>query len=131
MILYCIRHGEAEHNLNHTMNGDPSKQIHLTEAGKKQASEAAEKLKEIQFDVIITSEFPRCKETTKILNKYHNLPLIIDKRINDTLSGVEGQTLNVYIKEREKAAKEQGTDIFNAVINDGESFENEKMLMSG
>ena len=42
MILYCVRHGQAEHNIKNLMNGDPSKKIKLTELGKKQAEKTAE-----------------------------------------------------------------------------------------
>ncbi|MCH7568728.1 MAG: histidine phosphatase family protein [Nanoarchaeota archaeon] len=130
MILYCIRHGQAENNPNHIINEDPKKEINLTELGKKQAEKAAQTLKKIKFDIIITSEFPRTKETAEIINKYHHTLTIIDSRINDFISGVEGESVHVYRTERERLAKEQGIDIFNVKINDGESFEDQRKRIS-
>jgi len=104
------------------MNDDPTKPIHLTEEGKQQIQEAAEKLKPINFELIFASEFPRTQETAKIINKYHNVEIKIDKRLNDVMSGFEGKpTL-----EWEEAMKE---DRAHTKANGGESFQDVKTRM--
>ncbi len=126
MNIYCLRHGRAEHNLNHIMNGDSSKQFHLIDLGKEQAKQAAEKLKGVKIDIIFTSEFLRTKETVEIINENKGIGIKRDSRLNDLKSGLEGLTYDCYLTEREKSALEQKTDIYNAKINDGESVEEEK-----
>jgi len=125
MILYCLRHGQAEHNINHLMNGDPSKPYHLTELGKQQAIETRGKLKDISFDIIITSEMPRAIETAKIINK-NNVNQVKDKRLNDLDSGVEEKTYKEYKAEQKRLAEIQNIDTRDVRINKGESFNDEK-----
>ncbi len=125
MIIYCIRHGQATHNLKNIMNGDPRKPIHLTQLGRRQAEEVKEKLKRINFDAIYVSEFPRTQETAAIINNPRNIPVKIDKRLNDIRSGAEGKTNRFYKEEREKVAKKQKIHVLKARVGKGESFEDE------
>jgi len=126
MILYCMRHGHAEHNANDIMNGNPSKQFKLTKLGRGQVIKGKEKIKDVQLDVVITSEFPRAIETAKIVSAGLDIPTIQDKRLNDIKSGVEGKSYFEYKEQQKIAAEIQGTDVSHARINDGESFEDEK-----
>lgn len=126
MIIYGLRHGHAEHNIDNLMNGDPYKSFNLTDLGREQAKKAAEELKKIPFDVIITSEFPRTIETAKIIINNHSTYLKNDKRLNDIRTGMEGETSNKYFEELKKIAKAKNIDIINAKINGGESFIDEK-----
>jgi broad specificity phosphatase PhoE len=118
MIVYFVRHGQAEHNVSLTMNGDPNKEVHLTELGKKQVEEAAEKLKDVDFEVIFISELVRTKETAEIINKYHDVELKVDKRINELVSGLEGKTSKEWIS--------LVGDRYTGRVNDGESFQDIK-----
>ena len=61
MKLYMMRHGETAWNAENRILG--STDIPLNEKGREQAREAAERLKDIRFDVIYTSELSRAKET--------------------------------------------------------------------
>ena len=40
MIIYGLRHGHAEHNIDNLMNGDPSKSFNLTDLGREQAKKS-------------------------------------------------------------------------------------------
>ncbi len=126
MIIYCLRHGEAEHNLLHLMNEDPSKQIHLTDLGRRQIEASALTIKNVPLEVIFTSEFPRAIETARIINRQHNVPIIQDKRLNDLVSGVEGQTYHSYKEQIKRTAEKQGIDPDYVRLNNGESFEDER-----
>ncbi len=119
MKIYFIRHGQSNYNQKNLCNDDPSIDVHLTELGKRQAKEAAEKLKDKKFDVIYVSELPRTLETAKIINKFHNAEIKVERRINDRKSGFEGKPERDFLKAVEK-------DIFNTRVNDGESFLDEK-----
>ncbi len=68
--LALVRHGESEYNARNLECGWID--APLTELGKQQAREAAQKLKEIKWDYIFESDLIRSKQTTdeilKILN---------------------------------------------------------------
>lgn len=61
MKVYIIRHGESETNLKKQWTGWAN--VHLTKAGKAQAQKAGERLKNIRFDKIFTSDLVRAIET--------------------------------------------------------------------
>ena len=69
MKVYIIRHGESETNLKKQWTGWAN--VHLTKAGKAQAQKAGERLKNIRFDKIFTSDLVRAIETaTNALPEY-------------------------------------------------------------
>jgi len=120
MILYCLRHGQAEHNPEHIMNDDPTKSIHLTELGKQQVQKASDELKDKKIEVIFASEFPRAQETAKIINKYHNVEIKIDKRLNDIISGFEGKNSREwadFISSDGLNKKKEGAESVKEVVN--------------
>lgn len=67
MKLFLIRHGESTSDVEDRYGGDYND--HLTEKGKKQAKELAEKLSEKKIEIIYSSPRFRAKETAQILNK--------------------------------------------------------------
>jgi alpha-ribazole phosphatase len=118
MKIYVARHTETEYNVKNILNANPSIDVRLTEKGIKQAKELAEKLKDKDFDVIYISELPRTKQTADIVNKYHQLPILIDNKINENKSGFEGRHKNEYLQ-----ALDLGGDMWRVRLNDGESLE--------
>lgn len=76
MKIYVIRHGETIPNTLHLITG--KQECDLTKNGIKQAKIAKEKLKDINFDVILTSPLSRARITASTLTKK---PIIIDKRL--------------------------------------------------
>ncbi|MDP2805917.1 MAG: histidine phosphatase family protein, partial [Gallionellaceae bacterium] len=91
-----IRHGESEANVGHFINDDPGKPVHLTEKGKAQAAKLATQLSSENFTHAFVSEFPRAQETMAFLLKGKNIPLIIDARLNERKSGMDGQPVNAF-----------------------------------
>ena len=119
MDMYFVRHGHTDYNLKNLCNDDPTKNVCLTSLGIKQAEEVAGKLKNTKFEIIVVSQLLRTKETAEIINKYHGVPIIVDKRINDRKTGFEGKT----VAEFHHAIAQ---DKFHMKINDGESFYEEQ-----
>ena len=122
MKVYVTRHAETNYNLLGLCNDSPLVDVYLTPLGIKQAETLAENLKDIDFDLIITSELPRTKETARAVNKYHNLPQEQDGRINDVLTGFEGVQASEFREFRSSAA-----DPWNVKSANGESYEDEKV----
>ena len=119
MKLYFLRHGQSNYNVKDLCNSNPKKPVHLTELGKKQIEKAGEILKNEKLDIIFVSQFPRTKESAKIINKERKIKIKIDKRINDRKTGFEGKSYYDYVKAIEK-------DKFFIKLKGGESFQEEK-----
>ncbi len=88
-----IRHGESESNVLQRINPNPTKEDHLTEKGKGEAREAADKLKNdgIKIDRIISSDFMRARETAEILAQTLGVPsgsVVFDQRLREINTGV-------------------------------------------
>lgn len=122
MKVYIARHAETNYNVLDLCNDSPDVDVHLTPKGIEQAELLAKTLKDVDFDLIITSDFPRTKETARILNQHHNVPTIADSRINDVISGFEGKPVKDF-REARRGAKNPWT----VRLNGGESFEDEKL----
>lgn len=65
--FFYVRHGQAEHNVKKIYSGEIENPHHLTEEGKKQAAEVAQRLG--NFDFVYASPFCRTQETAQILKK--------------------------------------------------------------
>ncbi len=121
MRVYVARHAETNYNVLGLFNGNPRINVYLTPKGIEQGKVLAESLKNIAIELIITSEFPRTKETASLVNVYHNAPQIVDKRINDIVSGLEGGNVEEYRAQRLIAP-----DKWTFKLEGGESFEDIK-----
>ena len=64
MKVYIIRHGEVPHNALKQYNNENED---LTKKGIKQAEELREKIKTIDYDIIICFPLIRAKHTAKII----------------------------------------------------------------
>lgn len=121
MKLYVARHAETNYNLKELCNDSPLIDVHLTENGIEQGKILGSNLANVPIDLIITSEFPRTKETARLVNEHHNAPTIEDKRINDVVTGFEGKPVEDFRKARSAANNK-----WTIRLNGGESFEDEK-----
>jgi len=81
-----MRHGEAENNVTHVLAGRRL-QYHLTEKGKVQVSDVAEKLKEVPIDAIYASPITRAMETSQIVAEKLGIDYRIDERLTETEMG--------------------------------------------
>lgn len=105
MSLYFIRHGYTDWNRQMLIQGQV--EIPLNEEGRKQVNEEASKIKDIHFDVVISSPQSRALETASILHEGRDIPLITDKRIREEYYGrMEGKPRQgeVYFNQRKKLA---------------------------
>lgn len=80
MLLYCIRHGETIWNKEGRLQG--RKDIPLNENGRMTARITAKALKDVDFDLVISSPLSRARETAEIvLNGRTGIPFIFDDRL--------------------------------------------------
>lgn len=97
MKVYIARHGQTITNSLkfHSLEDDV-----LTELGIKQAEELRDKIKNMNFDIVISSPLPRTKQTTNIIN-INNIKVIYDERIKERDPG------SLAGKSREKENREE------------------------
>lgn len=92
MKVYIVRHGQVPHNAlkqYNTMDED------LTKLGVQQAEELRDKIKNINFDIIISSPLKRAKHTAEIIN-INNNEIFYDDRIRERSCGnLSGKPLEV------------------------------------
>lgn len=117
MKVYLVRHGETNYNVLNLHNEDPAVDVHLTETGVRQAEKVASMLKDKNLEHIFVSELKRTRQTADIINKYHDVGVTVDKRLNDNRTGYEGQPDSVYHEQLKKSQ-----DVWNTSFNEGESL---------
>lgn len=94
MKLYIVRHGQTNNNLNGIIQGISD--TPLNDNGINQAKELKEKIKDVKFDLVISSPLQRAKQTAEILND-SKAELICDNRIIERNAGdFEGKDHNQY-----------------------------------
>ena len=96
MKVYIVRHGEVPHNALKQYNNQNED---LTKKGIKHAEELREKIKTINYDIVICSPLVRAKHTAKIINVKEK-EMIIDNRLEERNPGsLSGQSLDVTNRE--------------------------------
>ena len=83
MKLYIVRHGETVWNRLHKVQG--AADIPLAEAGIRLARETGNALKNVRFDLCITSPLNRAKETAELIleSQQDEVPIVEDVRIQE------------------------------------------------
>jgi broad specificity phosphatase PhoE len=89
MSIYFVRHGQTDANIKMMMSNDliGEDDDQLNENGEKQVIEISDKLKNVHFDVILSSPYKRALQTAKIIAKNHKMPIIIDNNLRERDGG--------------------------------------------
>ena len=109
MKIYVMRHGQTVWNAMGITQG--RSQNRLSQSGKMQAEMTAEKAKNIKFDLIICSPLMRTVQTANIMNKYHNVKIVKNEKINENDQGIFTRRKYSTLTEEEKMLKEQRAKI--------------------
>ena len=122
MKVYIVRHGEVPQNVLKQYN---SLDEDLTINGINQAEELKEKIKGINFDIVISSPLLRATHTEYILTNYDN-KIITDDRLRErscgTLSGelknsIDREEFWNYYSNKEFGISENIIDFFNRIFD--------------
>lgn len=97
MKIYIVRHGEVPHNVLKMYN---SENEDLTDNGIMQALELREKIKDIKFDMVISSPLLRTVHTENILT-YYDDSIITDDRLKERDCGNLSGKPNEYTNREE------------------------------
>ncbi|MFZ5986893.1 MAG: histidine phosphatase family protein [Bacillota bacterium] len=83
--LIFVRHAEAEGNLNRVFHGWTD--ANITEKGHAQARLAAERLKDMDIDLIYSSSMRRTLQTAQYIADIKNLPIIRTDKLKEINGG--------------------------------------------
>lgn len=121
-MIYIVRHGETSWNTYKILQGH--KPIELNERGREKARFLAEKVKNLEFDRIISSDLLRARETAEIINEQVNKEIIYDSRLRSVDYGnLEGRYIpditpeewRIYNSTPEKFGAESVESVYNRI----------------
>lgn len=93
-VIYIVRHGETNENLNHIIQGQTNSVLNKT--GKLQAKNISKKLKDIKFDNVFSSDLLRTKETAEIIALERKLKVETTKALRERRWGhLEGESTKI------------------------------------
>ena len=91
MKIYITRHGETTWNVEDRVCGRPD--VPLTEKGRRQAMELAERVKGKGITRMLVSPLSRARETARLANTYIQVPVETEPRlIEHSFGRLEGET---------------------------------------
>ncbi len=124
MQIYLIRHGQTDYNLNDLIQGWTDND--LNENGIRQAIETANKIKDIKFDIIYTSDLKRALRTAQIVKEHLNydIDIILDRGLREQHMGDwEGQKTSIIIEKYKDLFIQIKNDPFKYNPPNGEKFQ--------
>ena len=81
--IYLVRHGESEANITGIVGGDTP----LTQKGKKQALRLGEKLTDVNFSAVFSSNLKRAKQTAEYIVQGRQFEIQIHKGLRERSFG--------------------------------------------
>ena len=114
---FIMRHGGAKSNLEEYLDSGVDPDNHVTEKGRESVLNRAKELKSQNFDLIISSNILRAKETAEIVSEEIGVNIIFDERLREKEFGdYDGKPLTEYA-----SAYQQVREKFEKVCPGGES----------
>lgn len=102
--LYVVRHGETDWNVQGKIQGHTD--IPLNENGIRQAKKLYEKLKDIRFNAIFSSDLLRAKQTAEVIALEHKIAVQTTKALRERWFGkYEGVSFRTHDKEIQEMFK--------------------------
>jgi broad specificity phosphatase PhoE len=96
-IFVFARHSESVLNLEQRINGDPTVDVPLTEAGRAEAAQLGQQLSMFALDACIHTRFPRTAETAAIALAGRDVPMIAEPLFDDIDVGdLDGGSIDDY-----------------------------------
>jgi broad specificity phosphatase PhoE len=93
-LLLLSRHGQSVLNIKGVVNGDPARDLGLSDLGREEAEGLGRQIDGVAVDFCITSQFPRAQQTATLAFR---APDLVEAGLNDIQVGdLEGQTLADY-----------------------------------
>jgi broad specificity phosphatase PhoE len=91
--VHLVRHGEVENPAGVIYGRLPG--YHLSERGKRQAAEAANRLRNARVGAVWASPLERAVETADLIADPHGVEVVTDERLTESDTTFEGATRSV------------------------------------
>jgi broad specificity phosphatase PhoE len=96
-LFVLARHGESMLNLERRVNGDPTRDVDLTERGRLEAAQLGQQLAGFSVDVCLHTRFPRTARTAEIALAGREVPFEVEPLFDDIDVGdLEGCPIEDY-----------------------------------
>jgi broad specificity phosphatase PhoE len=96
-LFVFARHAESILNLERRVNGDPTRDIPLTERGRFEAAQLGQQLQGLALDVCLHTRFPRTARTAEIALAGRDIPFAVEPLLDDIDVGdLEGAPIEEY-----------------------------------
>jgi broad specificity phosphatase PhoE len=130
--IYLIRHGETDWNVKRLVQGHTNND--LNQVGVKQAKDLADKLKNVNFTAVFSSDLLRAKRTAKIVAEEKKLAVQTTKLLRERSFGkFEGKPAELLLTWRKAIRKgiEALTDEEKKIlIKEDPQIESDESMMS-
>src|ERR1035437_162590 len=127
--IYLIRHGQTTGDIEDRYGGEYND--HLSELGKKQAKQLAEKLSKENIEIIYSSPLIRTQETAKILQSTHTCQLETIENLRERNQyGIMTGMVKAEAKEKYPQLVALLQDTHNT-IEGGETYEHFQRRITG
>lgn len=132
--LYVVRHGESVGNAHYAKSENPllvgELGTDLSDLGVEQVKYISQKLRQIHFDAIFSSDFIRAKRTAEIIALERNLEIIVTKLIRERNVGSMEGKMTRAIHEKIKKLQKGITDREKMKVKLVPDMENEEEMLS-
>jgi broad specificity phosphatase PhoE len=96
-LFVFARHAESTLNIERRINGDPTRDIRLTDRGRQQSTDLGQMVANIPFEVCINTRFPRTAETAQIAISGRGIPTAVEPLFDDVdIGDLEGRLIDDY-----------------------------------
>jgi broad specificity phosphatase PhoE len=97
-LFVFARHGESVLNLERRVNGDPARDVPLTEHGEEEARRLGQQVSQLPLDACLHTRFPRTRLTAEIaVAERDDVPLLVEPLFDDIQIGeLDGAPVDEY-----------------------------------
>ena len=96
-LFVLARHGESTLNVERVVNGDPSRDVRLTEKGRGEARLLGRQIRNVELDLCLVTRFGRTRETAELALEGRTVPIDVEPLFDDVDVGdLEGASLDDY-----------------------------------
>lgn len=121
MILYLIRHGETDWNVERRCQGFSDSP--LNETGRRQAEATARRLSNIEIEAVYSSSLGRAHVMARAIAKYHKVPVRKSDALRELNQGeFEGLALSELMENHSEFLQQWFRDPADLKIPGGESM---------
>ena len=96
-LFVLARHGESTLNVDRVVNGDPSRDVRLTEKGRDEALLLGRQLRNVSVDLCVVTRFGRTRETAELALAARSVRIDVEPLFDDVdIGDLEGSSLDDY-----------------------------------